>query len=137
MKIVMDKPVVPKFIADYIEWFGFRYPNNSNLYRDLLNVPYEYTYWEKVANWSRSDFQNQEILFDAFRYGYTIEQEQLYTAKPKVASLSNWRNEGKNWLATDGELVWLSTNSKHGQTLETWNSVMVTQGNADFEKMED
>ncbi len=80
-----DKPVIPQFVADYIEkykhdglslngWFTFDYGNDGE---------------KKVSEWLRdNDNETKRLrgfkLIDAIRYGYEVEKEKRYYIVEKI-----------------------------------------------------
>ncbi|HES2369688.1 TPA: DUF1642 domain-containing protein [Streptococcus pyogenes] len=66
------KPVVPKFVAEWIETCDMRFANLNYVFGE--NCP------EKVKEWA-SIYGNHEKMLQALLYGYTIEKEKLYTVE--------------------------------------------------------
>lgn len=69
----LNKPVIPQFVADWIEECKAK---GKNLLRALLYTP------EKVNSWV-DDPDNQEIFALAWMFGYTVENEKRYTVVMK------------------------------------------------------
>ena len=69
----LNKPVIPKFVAVWIEECKAK---GKNLLRALLYTP------EKVNSWV-DDPDNQEIFALAWMFGYTVENEKRYTVVMK------------------------------------------------------
>ena len=69
----LNKPVIPQFVADWIEGCKAK---GKNLLRALLYTP------EKVNSWV-DDPGNQEIFALAWMFGYTVENEKRYTVVMK------------------------------------------------------
>ena len=68
-----EKPVVPQFIADYID---SEQKSCSTLSEVLGNMYYE----QRITDWF---YVNSETFAKALLYGYEIEKEKLYRAKNK------------------------------------------------------
>ena len=67
-----QKPVVPKFVAEWIETHKRCMPFLSHLFTDNLD--------EELKEWL--DFSdNQNLIAKAWIYGYTVETEKLYTVE--------------------------------------------------------
>lgn len=72
IKLDQQKPVVPQFVADWIETvksLGF------DLY-ELLEGPADNSLEEWITN-----EDNQELIVKARLFGYTVEKEKLYTVE--------------------------------------------------------
>lgn len=69
-----EKPVVPQFVAEWIEV----HKRNAPFLRYLFtNNPSE-----ELQNWLVTDV-NQNLMAEAWLYGYEVEKEKLYTAQLK------------------------------------------------------
>ena len=77
-KVVVGKPVIPQFVADYIEkwehegltiyeWFSF---GNNDVDEDIEKWLYDNTIGENT--------RREYLLFDAIRFGYKVEKEKRY-----------------------------------------------------------
>lgn len=81
MKIEIEKPVIPRFVADWVEKERTSSPIHKSFPRavDLVNNDNDWRNWanEVGGSWSR-------ILATAWVKGYGIEQEPLYYAKSKL-----------------------------------------------------
>ena len=140
MKIEIVKPVIPQFVADWIE----KERTSSHIHKsfaraiNLVNSDKDWRNWanEVGSSWSR-------ILATAWVNGYGVEQDALYYAKIK------------GWELTEGERVFwkyrliitnispsrLYTGDKEDgffditkMTIEEWNKVGINNTNADFDK---
>lgn len=137
MKIEIEKPIIPQFIADWIEKERTSYPIHKSFPRavDLVNHDNDWRNWanEVGGSWSR-------ILATAWVKGYGIEQEPLYYAKIK------------GWEVSRGNIYWSvivqyksvfpqdkshAGIHKNKLTKEEWNELGINDINADFEKAED
>ena len=89
-----QKPVVPKFVADWIETHKRCMPFLSHLFTDNLD--------EELKEWL--DFSdNQNLMAKAWLDGYDVEKEKLYEVI--IPHTSNYKNQkqylvkqGKNWF---------------------------------------
>ena len=87
-----QKPVVPKFVAewiedhkgDYNEWdeearadFVFRAINDLFRFGDGFS-PWDFTINEKISEWTT---KNTYEFITAILFGYTVEKEKLYTVQ--------------------------------------------------------
>ncbi|MFZ7175788.1 DUF1642 domain-containing protein [Streptococcus hyovaginalis] len=79
-----EKPVIPKFVADWIKY------SKTTFAPFIGSVCFDGLYTANYANWSRdkvklkswmSDEENQEIFAKAWLFGYEVEQEKLYTVE--------------------------------------------------------
>ena len=136
MKIEIEKPVVPKFVADWIEQLygqGF----NSD---DLLEVLFARNYNVaelRIFDWFVDD---KERAVTAILYGYEVEQQPLYYAKIK-----GWEHIGTSsyYFGYDEdndslEVTYLESNYRFAFSLtnEHWNKLGINATNADFEEIE-
>lgn len=143
MKIEIGKPVIPQFVADWIEKERTSSPIHKSFPRavDLVNHDNDWRNWanEVGGSWSR-------ILATAWVKGYGIEQEPLYYAKVKGWELAtttivfwNYRHIVErpilSKLYVGGKESVDSFKTK--MTIEQWNEVGINDTNADFEKVED
>ena len=80
MKIEIDKPVVPKFVADWIEQLYGQGFKNDDLLEVLFSRNYEVAEL-KIFEWFTDD---KERAVTAILYGYEVEKEPLYYAKSKL-----------------------------------------------------
>ena len=132
MKIKIDKPVVPKFVADWIEQLygqGF----NSD---DLLEVLFARNYNVaelRIFDWFVDD---KERAVAAILYGYGVEKEPLYYAKIK-----GWEHVGTSsyYFGYDEdndslEVTYLESNYRFAFSLtkKQWNKLGINDTNADF-----
>lgn len=83
-----QKPVVPQFVADWIEKCKNK---EKSLLNALLYTP------EKVNSWI-GDSKNQETFTLAWINGYHIEEEKRYYVKLKAVDQYLVRNEDENFL---------------------------------------
>lgn len=138
MKIEIEKPVIPQFVADWIEKERTSSPIHKSFPRavDLVNHDNDWRNWanEVGGSWSR-------ILATAWVKGYGIEQEPLYYAKVK-----GWEHVGTSsyYFGYDEdndslEVTYLESNYRFAFSLtkKHWNKLGINDTNADFEKAED
>lgn len=149
-----DKPVVPQFVADWIE--TSRYAEYH-----LLGAVYDGSYSEDMKKWlfrgdKRTRQDNQDKLTHAWLDGYEVEKEPVYYAKIKGHELvetetildddtgddiSEFYRNVYFVLQKNGELVIdMKDNglsgAKHIMTMSQWNDLGVNEANADFEEVE-
>lgn len=140
MKIEIDKPVIPQFVADWIEKERTSSPIHKSFPRavDLVNHDND---WRNWANEVGSGSRWSRILATAWVKGYGIEQEPLYYAKVK-----GWEHVGTSsyYFGYDEdndslEVTYLKSNYRFAFSLtkKHWNKLGVNDTNADFEKAED
>lgn len=72
IKPYQPKPVVPQFVADWMEICDMRFVNLNYIFGE--NCP------EKVKEWV-SVYGNHKKMLQALLYGYTVEKEKLYTVE--------------------------------------------------------
>ena len=135
MKIEIDKPVIPQFVADWIESL---YDEGGSKY-DAIGIMFEYSskHDKPVHDWyvnNKSDFIN------AVMFGYEVEQQPLYYAKIK-----GWEHVGTSsyYFGYDEdndslEVTYLEGNYHFAFSLthEHWNKLGINATNADFEAVE-
>ena len=136
MKIEIEKPVIPQFVADWIEQLygqGF----NSD---DLLEVLFARNYNVaelRIFDWFVDD---KERAVAAILYGYEVEEEPLYYAKIK-----GWEHVGTSsyYFGYDEdndslEVTYLNCNYRFAFSLtkKHWNKLGINDTNADFVEVE-
>ena len=82
MKIEIDKPVIPQFVADWIEQLYGQGFYSDDLLEALFSRNYEVAEL-KIFEWFTDD---KERAVTAILYGYEVEEEQKYNVKFKVKS---------------------------------------------------
>ena len=82
MKIEIEKPVMPKFVADWIEQLYGQGFDNDDLLEALFSRNYEVAEL-RIFEWFTDD---KERAVTAILYGYEVEKEQKYNVKFKVKS---------------------------------------------------
>lgn len=144
-EVIVTKPEIPKFVADYVEWYVMNKKGWLNERRDiyhLVGVPTEYKEFDLVNPWAQKD-GNTKKLIDAFYYGYTIKEEPKYYAlikgydNPKLET-TPWNDKVKWEHTTEGKLsVTLGTPLKYTAfTITEWNELGINDTNADFERVD-
>ena len=109
-----EKPVVPQFVADWIEWCkknkitllgaDTAICNNKNI-RSL-----------DASGWA---MKNQETFAKAWLYGYEIEKEKLYLASFRDTNqYLGWNEKLGEWFMSGSPFT-----SGVEQTQETWEGV--------------
>ena len=150
-----DKPIIPKFVADFIEkwkyegltiyeWFSF---GNNDVDEDVNKWLYN--------NLNEKNRRREYLLIDAIRFGYEVEKEPVYFAKIKGHELIQRiptfdEDTGENVseyyrcvyfvLQSDGDLIVDMKDSglsgaKHIMTMSQWNDLGINEANADFEEV--
>lgn len=142
MKIEIEKPIVPQFVADWVE----REKRSSTFHKsfaraiNLITHDDDWIKWEyEIGNpWSR-------IVATAWLHGYEVEQEPLYYAKIKGWALSSSKSSFWNYrsVVEVPTLPILYIGDKEGgeffktkMTKEEWNNLGINETNADFEEVE-
>ena len=84
-----ELPAIPKYMAEYIEWFKNDFEHNFaadiDLIINLIQVSHKFSRREKIKSWI-SKSGNPQKLIDAYRWGYEVEEEPLYMARLKVVT---------------------------------------------------
>lgn len=139
MKIEIEKPVIPRFVADWVEKERTSSPIHKSFPRavDLVNNDSDWGNWanEVGSRWSR-------ILATAWVRGYGVE-EPLYYAKPKGWELIHLEAVKPYWCLEIDDLF-ISTNGDldvgeyHTKMTKTeWNELGINDSNADFEEVKE
>ena len=136
MKIEIEKPVIPQFVADWIEQLYGQWFNSDDLLEVLFSRNYEVAEL-KIFDWFTDD---KERAVTAILYGYEVEKEPLYYAKIK-----GWEHIGTStyYFGYDEdndslEVTYLESNYHFAFSLthEHWNKLGINATNADFEAVE-
>ncbi len=144
MKIEIDKPVVPQFVADWVEEH-----KEQPIYK-LLDSDLIYDIHDELARWllfgnEKTKKERELNLVLAHIYGYELEKEKKYYAKIKGWELTE--DECAFWnyrvLITNITPSRLYTGDKEQEdffditkmTIEEWNKVGINDTNADFEEV--
>ena len=139
MKIEIEKPFVPQFVADWIEQLYGQGFNSDDLLEALFSRNYEVAEL-KIFEWFTDD---KERAIIAVLYGYEIEQEPSYYAKIKGWELIHIEAVKAYWcldiddlfISTNGDLDLGEDHTKMTKT--EWNEIGINDSNADFEKVEE
>ena len=141
---VIEKPIIPDFVANYIKWFKNDFEHNFAADIDfiisLIQVSHKFSRREKIKNWI-SKSGNAQKLLDAYRWGYEVENEPLYYAKIKGHELVNesadvyWNVDG-NELYIDDKWNDYSGYKTTKLTKCEWSKLGIDNSNADFLKVE-
>lgn len=135
MKIEIEKPVIPQFVADWIEkYVEYGY----DLYRALKKMENNARHWERTYDW----YQNNtlEFVLAYLTQEYEIEEGPLYYAKIK-----GWEHVGTSscYFGYDEdndslEITYLDSNYRFAFSLtkKHWNKLGINDTNADFEEAE-
>ena len=136
MKIEIDKPVIPQFVADWIEQLYGQWFNSDDLLEVLFSRNYEVAEL-RIFDWFTDD---KGRAVTAILYGYDIEPEPLYYAKIKgwehiwTSSYYFGYDEDDDSL----EVTYSESNYRFAFSLtkEHWNKLGISDTNADFERVE-
>ena len=133
MKIEIDKPVVPKFVADWIEQLYGQGFHSDDLLEILFSRDDDIAEL-RIFDWFTND---KERAIVAILYGYEVEQQPLYYAKIK-----GWEHIGTStyYFGYDEdndslEVTYLNCNYRFAFSLtkEHWSKLGINATNADFE----
>ena len=136
MKIEIEKPVIPQFVADWIEQLYGQGFYSDDLLETLFSRNYEVAEL-RIFDWFTDD---KEMAVTAVLYGYEVDQQPLYYAKIKA-----WEHVGTSsyYFGYDEdndslEVTYLESNYHFAFSLthEHWNKLGINATNADFEAME-
>ena len=142
MKIEIDKPVIPQYVADWIESL---YDEGGSKY-DTILIMFEYgTIHDKpVHEWF---VQNKDEFITAVMHGYDIQVESLYYAKIKGCELIGDEHEIMYWMFDKpNNSLYVSDTYKFNFPVESyhmhdtkltiyeWNKLGINDTNADFEE---
>lgn len=139
MKIEIEKPVIPRFVA---EWLESLYHEGGSEY-DALGIMFEYIskHDKTVHDWY---VDNKDTFITAVMYGYEVEEEPFYYARVK-----GWENKYLNGPFYWNHITFAGGENKisiadyahegsdiYAKTKEDWNKVGINDTNADFEEVE-
>ena len=136
MKIEIEKPFIPQFVADWIEQLYGQGFDSDDLLEILFSRNYDIAEL-RIFDWFTND---KERAIVAILYGYGIEQQPLYYAKIK-----GWEHIGTStyYFGYDEdndslEVTHLNCNYRFAFSLtkEHWNKLGINDTNADFERVE-
>ena len=135
MKIEIEKPIVPQFVADWIESL---YDEGGSEYTAIgIMLGFTSKHDKPVHDWF---VYNKDTFINAVMYGYEVEQQPLYYAKIK-----GWEHIGTSsyYFGYDEdndslEVTYLEGNYHFAFSLtnEHWNKLGINMTNADFEAVE-
>ena len=82
-----DKPVIPQFVADYLDFAK----SDTTLMRvlELANTRDEWEKWEKEYDWIE---ENHELFARAWLDGFTVEEEQKYILSISITDKASKTN---------------------------------------------
>ena len=138
MKIEIEKPFIPQFVADWIEQLYGQGFDSDDLLEILFSRDDDIAEL-RIFDWFTDD---KEKAVTAILYGYEVEQEPLYYARMKGSNLvmddiyTYWRKVlgvsklGLGCKQHEDVLV------KTKMTKEEWNELGINDTNADFERVE-
>ena len=101
-----EKPVVPQFVAEHIEY----HKNMNSLMGDIFNR--HFIDDKRVEVWLREALNAYDNLGKAWLFGYEVEKEKMYTAKLKIIAISyvNYINR----RSADGAIILGDLNAASG-----------------------
>ena len=138
MKIEIEKPFIPQFVADWIEQLYGQGFDSDDLLEILFSRDDDIAEL-RIFDWFTDD---KERAVTAILHGYDIEQEPVYYARMKGSNLvmddiyTYWRKVlgvsklGLGCKQHEDVLV------KTKMTKEEWNELGINDTNADFEEVE-
>lgn len=140
MKIEIEKPVIPRFVSDWIDSF---YDEGGSKY-DVIGSIFVYSskYDKTVHDWFAD---NKDDFITAVMHEYDIQKEPLYYAKIKGWELLTSKSTFWNYyhIIERPILSKLCIGSKESivsfktkMTKEQWNKLGINDTNADFEEVE-
>ena len=138
MKIEIEKPAIPQFVADWIEQLYGQGFDNDDLLEALFSRNYEVAEL-RIFDWFADD---KERAVAAILYGYGVEKEPLYYAKIKGWELATSKNTFWNYRHIVERPIlsklYISSNEsiESFYTIERWNELGINDTNADFEEVE-
>ena len=141
MKIEIEKPFIPQFVADWIEQLYGQGFDSDDLLEILFSRDDDIADL-RIFDWFTND---KERAIVAILYGYGIEQEPVYYAKVKGWNLTNNKNVFWNYrsLLLSPRLSRLYFGDKESNdivktklTKEEWNELGINDTNANFEGVE-
>lgn len=124
---VIEKPVIPQFVAEWIEENGRNYPHDvigltyvlQNNQKNLEDVERN----NRLMRWLTISQANRDKFATAWRYGYTVEPEKRFKLKanfPQVSENSLLYLNKKTY--EDGDIRWelnSASSDKYFQTIFT------------------
>ena len=132
MKIEIEKPVIPQFVADWIESL---YDEGGSEYTAIgIMLGFTSKHDKPVHDWF---VYNKDTFITAVIFGYEVEKEPLHYAKIKgwehigTSSYYFGYDEDNNSL----EVTYLESNYRFAFSLtkKHWNKLGINDTNADFE----
>ena len=136
MKIEIEKPFIPQFVADWIEQLYGQGFDSDDLLEILFSRNHDIAEL-RIFDWFTND---KERAIVSILYGYEIEQEPSYYAKIKgwerigTSSYYFGYHEDNDSL----EVTYLESNYRFAFSLtkEHWNKLGINDSNAEFERVE-
>lgn len=135
-----ELPVIPKFVADYLDFAKSIGPLIRVL--ELANTRNEWSKWKEEYDWISA---NDETFTRAWLDGFTVEEEQKYYAL--IKGYENIGSDDKYWnyCITDESLD-IGDNKVHADVLaeyvlsatkDEWENLGINDDNADFVEVEE
>lgn len=137
MKIEIETPFVPMFVADWIEPLYGQGFSRGDLLEALFTRNYDIAE-PKIFRWFNEDKERAVIVI---LYGYEVEKEPVYYARMKGSDLvidetyTYWHKAlGVSKLGL-GDKHHKDIVFKTKMTKEEWNELGINDTNADFEEV--
>ena len=133
---VVEKPVIPKFVADWI----VSHRDTYDLYPALRTLEYNTSTWEQVYKWYR---ENTHEFVNAYLTGeYEVEEEPLYHALIKGHDVSGDSYVYWNCDKFNNDVIVSRLHPPHDDfstelSKSEWNELGINDSNADFVKVEE
>ena len=140
-----ELPVIPKYVAEYLDWFKYDlehiFENDVDLIVSLVQVSHEFLGREEVKDWLNGS-GNAQKLIDACRRGHEVEKTPLCHALVKGHELLNREYAFKFWsydtfddVVFTSELPFQKGRYITEMSKEAWDNLGINESNADFVKV--
>lgn len=117
--IVIEKPVIPQFVADWIDVHNLHGNNPLREYRDLESDFNEGWTDEKDAEVYHWAYKNPYAFIDALRYGYEVEKEILWEIPMPDLKTSDGHNQ---YLTYDPKARTYFASRQNGRLKQTFDA---------------
>src|SRR5699024_2795136 len=142
-----EKPVIPKFVADWIESRKNNYPSDVIGVYLRMNEPFANEQTREVLRWVHESKLNRGSFARAWLDGYEVAEEQEPRYYAKIKGHENIASNDKYWnYNTDMEEISVGDSEVHPNviseymlkaTKDEWANLGITDDNADFELVEE
>ncbi|OCX02288.1 hypothetical protein BBG10_05635 [Streptococcus dysgalactiae subsp. equisimilis] len=109
-----QKPEIPQFVADWIEYCKKRALTLKGLFSNS-DMP------AKIFDWIFGSDENCRLMAEAWINGYTVEKEKLYTVEIPNPNDKQIAFRLKKWV--DGKVIIIATHSSNNFT----NDMLLTE----------